>query len=173
MDLLNEALNNFLSRVMGAAPDIAAGLLVFAGFWVASGIVRRIFGHITGLAEDGRKDIINLAADISRYGILIVGAVAGLGTMGIDVSALVAGLGLTGFALGFALRDAISNMIAGALILTYRPFLRGDRIKVSGYEGLVAAIDLRYTTLEDENKSLRVLVPNATLFAKEVVVYET
>ncbi len=172
MDLFDEALNNFISRVMGVAPDIVAGILVFAGFWVASVIVRRIFGHLSGLAEDGRKDILNLAADISRYGILIFGAVAGLGTMGIDVSALVAGLGLTGFALGFALRDAISNMIAGALILTYRPFIRGDRISVSGYEGLVAAIDLRYTTLRDADKGLRVLVPNATLFAKEVVVHE-
>ncbi len=172
MDLLNEALNNFISRVMGVAPDVAAGLLVFAGFWLASGVVRRIFGHLTGRADDDRKDIINLAADISRYGILIFGAVAGLGTMGIDVSALVAGLGLTGFALGFALRDAISNLIAGALVLTYRPFRRGDRISVSGHEGKVIAIDLRYTTLKDEGNGLRILVPNATLFAKEVVVHE-
>ena len=82
MDLLNGVLNNFLTSVMDAVPDVVAGLLVFAGFWAASGIVRRIFGHLSGLAEDGRKDIVNLAADISRYGILIFGAVAGLGTMG-------------------------------------------------------------------------------------------
>jgi len=98
------------------------------------------------------------------------GAVAGLGTMGIDVSALVAGLGLTGFALGFALRDAISNLIAGALILTCRPFKRDYTIKVSGHEGRVTAIDLRYTTLEGGGE--RILVPNAPLFSKEVTVFE-
>ena len=36
---------------------------------------------------------------------------------GIDVSAMVAGLGLTGFALGFALKDTLSNFISGVLVL--------------------------------------------------------
>ena len=51
------------------------------------------------------------------------------GTVGVDVSALVAGLGLAGFAIGFALRDAVSNTLAGVLVLMYQPFRVGDDIK--------------------------------------------
>jgi hypothetical protein len=40
-------------------------------------------------------------------------------------------LGLTGFALGFALRDAVSNLLSGALIMLDRPFADGDRISVT------------------------------------------
>jgi small-conductance mechanosensitive channel len=84
------------------------------------------------------------------------------------VSALVAGLGLTGFALGFALKDTISNLISGVLILLYKPFQIGNRIKISGYEGIVVSIDLRYTELDAE--SCKILIPNSNLFTNPIEV---
>ena len=79
-----------------------------------------------------------------------------------------AGLGLTGFALGFALKDTISNLLAGVLILLYRPFVIGDRLIASGYEGTVVSIDLRYTQLEGDGN--RILIPNSKLFTDPITV---
>lgn len=89
-----------------------------------------------------------------------------LGTMGDKVTALVAGLGLAGFALGFALKDAISTLLAGMLIVMYRPFQLGDHIAVAGYEGSVVGIDLRYTTLRTEDRKF--LIPNSLLYTNTV-----
>jgi len=88
--------------------------------------------------------------------------------IGINVSALVAGLGLTGFALGFALKDTISNLLSGILILLYKPFTIKDQIKISGYEGIVVSIDLRYTELSQEDA--KILIPNAKLFTDPIIV---
>ena len=82
--------------------------------------------------------------------------------------ASLAGLGLTGFALGFALRDAVSNLLAGVLILIFRPFHVGSDIKVAGYSGTVLAIDLRYTTLAGDGD--HVLVPNKTMYSSPITV---
>jgi len=101
---------------------------------------------------------------------MIFGFVTALGTLGINVSALVAGLGLTGFALGFALKDTISNLLSGVLILLYRPFEIGNRIRISGYEGIVISIDLRYTELDSEGD--KVLIPNSKLFTDPVTVIQ-
>ena len=90
--------------------------------------------------------------------------------MGINVSALVAGLGLTGFALGFALKDILSNLIAGVLILLYRPFRVNDYIMVTGLEGAVTEIDLRYTTLQKEGQKF--LIPNSVLFTNSIGLVE-
>ena len=79
------------------------------------------------------------------------------------------GLGLTGFALGFAFRDVLSNLLAGVLILLYRPFARGDRISVTGLEGVVTHIDLRYTNLEHEGNLM--LIPNSNLFTNPITVF--
>ena len=92
-----------------------------------------------------------------------------IGTIGIDVKALVASLGLTGFALGFALKDIISNSLAGALILFYKPFHRGDHIDVAGSEGIVGSVDMRYTTLVVSDGQ-RILVPNSSLFTNTIRV---
>ncbi|MCH8157277.1 MAG: mechanosensitive ion channel [Nitrospinae bacterium] len=78
------------------------------------------------------------------------------------MSALVAGLGVTGFALGFAMKDTISNLLAGVLLLVYRPFAIDDHINISGQDGKVVAIDLRYTTLADGDK--KILIPNSMVF---------
>jgi small conductance mechanosensitive channel len=95
--------------------------------------------------------------------------VTATGTLGIDVKALVTGLGLTGFALGFALKDVVANTLAGVLILLYKPFRNGDHVEVAGSMGSVSDIDLRYTTLHVDEKT-RVLVPNSTLFTNSIRV---
>ncbi len=109
-----------------------------------------------------------MLVQISEVGLQMFGIVTALGTLGINVGAMIAGLGLVGFALGFALKDLLSNFIAGFLILIYNPFVRGDRIKVSEHEGEVIEINLRYTVLRGDKQ--RILIPNATLFSNAVVV---
>ena len=107
-----------------------------------------------------------LLARTSSISVIILGLVTALGTLGINVTALVAGLGLTGFALGFALKDTISNLLSGILILLYQPFKLGDTIKMSDYKGNVVSIDLRYTELS--NGSDRILIPNSKLFTDPI-----
>ena len=101
-------------------------------------------------------------------GLLVFGAVTALGTAGVDVAALVAGLGLTGFALGFAFKDIISNVLSGILIIVYKPFDYDDHIKVSSFEGTVTSIDLRYTQLEADGR--KIFVPNSMLFTNAITV---
>ena len=103
-----------------------------------------------------------------RITIIVVAVISALGTVGINVSALVTGLGLTGFALGFALKDTISNLLAGILILLYQPFRMGDSIEVTGFTGTVSTIDLRYTELNHDGQ--KILIPNSKLFIDPIVV---
>jgi small-conductance mechanosensitive channel len=88
--------------------------------------------------------------------------------MGINVSALVAGLGLTGFALGFGLKDILGNLVSGLLILLYRPFSLNEQISVAGMEGCVTEIDLRYTRLENAGKAY--LIPNSMMITNTIML---
>jgi len=109
-----------------------------------------------------------LLASIARVSLLILGLVSALGTLGVNIMGIVAGVGLTGLALGFALKDSIANLLAGVLILLYRPFEVGDRIDIGGLGGRVTHVDLRYTELDSEAE--RVLVPNAKLLTDPIRV---
>ena len=70
----------------------------------------------------------------AKIAILIFGTATALGTMGVNVSALIAGLGLTGIALGFAFRDALSNLVARGAP-AFIPPTPGRRISVTGPDG--------------------------------------
>jgi small-conductance mechanosensitive channel len=151
------------------APRVIGVVVIFVVFFILAKIIKRI---ITSAAERLEFDgnLTSLLARTSSITLIIFGLVTALGTLGINVSALVAGLGLTGFALGFALKDSISNLLSGVLILLYRPFKTGNRIKISGYEGIVISIDLRYTELDSEGN--KVLIPNSKLFTDPITVLQ-
>lgn len=77
---------------------------------------------------------------------------------------LVAGLGLT----GFALKDAISNLVAGIMMVLYRPIKLGNVIEVKGAKGSVIDINLRYITLKDS--AMTHLLPNSLLLSEKVSI---
>ena len=130
-------------------PKAGGVVVVILLFVILSKILKRA---ITKVSErmDIESQLTSLLARTSGITLIIFGFITALGTLGIDVSALVAGLGLTGFALGFALKDTISNLLSGILILLYKPFKIGNHISISGYEGVVVSIDLRYTELDSD-----------------------
>lgn len=143
-------------------------LLVFIAFWIAGRIAQAVVDRLAA-RDTQRRDVLSLLGAAARWAIVGFGAVTALGTLGVDVTGLIAGLGLTGFALGFALKDILSSTMAGVLILLNRPFTSGDRISVTGLEGKVAAIDLRYTQIVDDTGK-RHLVPNSTVIGSTVTV---
>ncbi|MCZ6818248.1 MAG: mechanosensitive ion channel [Calditrichaeota bacterium] len=158
-----------LEEATSWVPKVGGVVVIFVVFFILARIIKRI---ITNNAERLRLDrsLTSLLARTSSITLIIFGTVTALGTLGVNVSALVAGIGLTGFAIGFALKDTISNFLSGVLILLYRPFEKGNRIKISGYEGIVIAIDLRYTELDSEGN--KILIPNAKLFTDVITVFQ-
>ncbi len=157
-----------LDRIGDRFPAIVTGAIIILAFYSVARFVR---GFITRVGANRKvnADAVLILADTVKWAIIAIGIITGLGTLGIDVSALVAGLGLTSLALGIAMKDVVSNSIAGIMILIYKPFYRGDRIAITGLEGTVAQIDLRYTHLETSDR--RILIPNSNLLTNSIIVY--
>lgn len=146
---------------------IVIGVLIIIAFWILAKITEYLVARVRHRLLHS-AGLLQLLGRVAKLAILTLGVATALGTMGINVSALVAGLGLTGFALGFAFRDILSNLLAGVLLLLFRPFGVGDRISVAGFDGEVSSIDLRYTILKQPDKV--VLIPNSNLFTNPIVV---
>jgi len=143
-------------------------LLIFAGFWLFALLLRGMLRRFARHRDPARQNILRLIQQLVYISTLLVGLVTALGTAGVNVTALVTSLGLAGFAIGFALKDALSNLISGVLLLLYRPFAVGDEIVVAGFDGKVISIDLRYTMLQLDNRV--VFIPNSKLFTESVVL---
>jgi small-conductance mechanosensitive channel len=162
-----QSISQTWTSVVFFLPKLLTATLIFLVFWALGEATRRMiqrFGAHRALAPD----ITNLLRQTAWITLLAMGIISALGTLGIDMAAMIAGLGLTGFALGFALRDIISNLLSGFLLLIYKPFGRSDVIAVGGEKGVVTEINLRYTVLKSPGKTI--LVPNQNLFSNVVIV---
>jgi|GEM_PF-257916 small conductance mechanosensitive channel len=164
---LQSAGSIMLALFLQIAVKISTFASVFFGFWVLAGIVRRMIIR-AGRLNAVDHELAGFMGRVARTALLIVGAICGVATMGIDVTALIAGLGLTGFALGFALKDVVSNVVAGVLILIYRPVRTGEHVKVKAFEGLILSTDLRYTVLQTGDQVI--YVPNSIMFTDAITV---
>lgn len=74
------------------------------------------------------------------------------------------------FSLGSS--TAVSNMIAGYMLIYRRAFRIGDRVKIGNHIGDVAERRLQVTHLRTP-KNEEVIIPNATIISSEVVNYST
>ncbi len=166
MNTFNYSPQELAGQIILWVPKFTVGLFIFLGFWLGSLLAWSLFARLGRRADFNTGYVLKVIGRALSFGLVLLGGVTALGTMGINVSALVAGLGLTGFALGFGLKDILSNLVSGILILLYRPFSIHDRISVAGMEGTVTDIDLRYTRLEKEGKAF--LIPNAMLITNTI-----
>lgn len=163
-------IKTFCKAILSTLPHIVTGVVILIVTWVIAVVVKFSIIYYANKSKN-RKYLYQLIGSVTKIFILIAGIITALGTMGINISALVASLGLAGFALGFALKDSLSNILAGFMLLFYQPFVIGDKIELKDIAGQVVDINLRYTIVKTDSQ--RTLVPNATLLTLPVTVKES
>ncbi len=149
------------------SPRLVAGFVVFVIVWIIAMITKGIIIRLAARAN-GNAYLYKMMGQVAKLTIVLIGLIMGLGTAGINVSALVASFGLAGFALSFALKDTLSNALAGFMILFNEPFKAGNYISVNSVEGEVIDINLRYTVVKIDSQ--HTLVPNSVVLNNPVTV---
>jgi small conductance mechanosensitive channel len=163
------ALRASFRRLSAAAenvlPTVATAVVVLVVFWALALLVRRVVRFGTRYVPD--PTIRLLITQVSYYLVWAIGFIVMLDTLGLNLQSVVTALGLGSVALGFALKDVLSNLVSGMLILAMRPFEIGDQIVIGDTEGTVEHIELRATQIRTYDGRL-VLVPNGEVFTSRI-----
>lgn len=149
--------------------NIIQAAIIFLIFFLGSVVVDRALKKISRHYDSSASEPFRLISNSQKAILIFTGSVLALSKLGFDVSALVAGLGLTGFAIGFALKDAISNLVAGIMIVLYKPIELGNIIEVAKIKGEVVDINLRYITIKAED--VRHLIPNSLILNSKIAIF--
>jgi len=126
---------------------LGSSLLILVAGWLLarwlSDVVRRGAEHSPRVSPT----LVPLFAKLTRLGVLLVVIVAALDKLGVETSGLFAALGAAGLAVGLALKDTVSDVAAGVLLLVLRPFDVGEAVEIGSTGGVVTAIDILQTRL--------------------------
>ncbi|XXY44612.1 mechanosensitive ion channel family protein [Sorangium sp. So ce269] len=154
-----------LLRSHGAG--VASALVIaFVGWTAAAWTARsvRSFGKRWTQID---VTLVPVLASLSRLTLLTVTAMAVLERFGVDTKSLLAVLGAAGLAIGLALKDTLSDVAAGLVILVLRPFDVGDAVEVDGTSGVVDAIDVFQTKLTSFD-GVPITLPNSKVRSAKI-----
>jgi small conductance mechanosensitive channel len=102
--------------------------------------------------------------------VLTIAVVSALSQLGIDTASVLASLGVVGLTLGFAAKDALSNIISGVFIFLDRPFVIGDLVEIGGNYGRVEKITMRSTRVVTVDGKM-LAIPNTVIVNTTVTSY--
>jgi small-conductance mechanosensitive channel len=148
----------------------AAVALLLLGFGLA-----RDLGRLAGPALFRRMDpgTAGTVGFLLRLFFATFATLAALRVAGVTNANLVPAAAATAVILGLAAQQTLGNLFAGIVLLSARPFVVGDRVKLQGgglageLEGTVSSLGLLHTVFSNGEDSI--MVPNRTVLDVAIV----
>ena len=161
----------------GNAPDLFKTLDLYVGLEIAAIVLltamlivgqQRLLTWVANRLHGKRRLHMLSMVPVLRL-LLIFGAIYLVVPLLIQPSLqnMVALMGTVGLAVGFALKDLASSLIAGLLVVGERPFRTGDWIEVGGTYGEVRHIGMRTVQLLTKDDNL-VCIPHSRLWTESI-----
>ena len=139
---------------------LAAGATI--GTWL-QGLTR------TWLDRSGMDpQVRRLLTRMVRPLVLILAFIAALDWLAVETTQLAAVLGAATLAVGMALKESLSNVASGAILLTLRPYREGDFVECGGRQGTVDNVNVYITTLITGDGTL-ISLPNDLVLHAPIV----
>lgn len=141
-------------------------LILGAGLWIA----RRVSRLLAAILERAKVDLalVQFLKSVTYYVLAAVVCVAAVGQLGVSTASLLTVLGAAGLAVGLALKDSLSNIAAGVMLMLLRPFTVGDFVTVAGQTGTVRKVTIFHTLLATIDNQM-VMAPNAAILGGAIV----
>ncbi|MCK0472921.1 mechanosensitive ion channel family protein [Halalkalibacter sp. APA_J-10(15)] len=117
---------------------------------------------ISKIDDDEDSMLIPFISKVLQAAVLALIIIVVISEWGFDISGFIAGLGLGGLAFALAAQDTVGNFFGGVVIITEKPFKKGEWIQTPTVEGTVEDITFRSTRIRTFADSV-ITVPNSTL----------
>ncbi len=147
-------------------PLLSALVVLLIGLWLArrlSNVMPRATARVgvDPMLGTFLRNVVYAAA-------LVIVVVLAIATLGVPVSPLLAVLGTAGLAVGLALKDSLSNIASGVMLVTLRPFRVGDVVTVAGQTGSVREVRIFQTVITGADNQ-HTTIPNNLITAAPII----
>ena len=147
---------------------LAAAVIFLVGMWLARRLslgLERVLGrtHVdTTLSGFMRR--------ASYAAMMVLVLVTALTSLGVNPTSMLAVLGAAGLAVGLALKDSLSNIASGVMLIVLRPFRVGDHVIAAGQEGVVLEVRIFQTRLRAFDQRV-IILPNSEVTTAPIINY--
>jgi len=136
------------------------------GWWVINALCKVVLMFFQKSFKD--VGVASLLESILKFSLRIILMVAVLQCLGFDVTAILAAIGASLFAVGISLKDSISNLVSGIILVVNKPIHVGDYIECEKSKGTVVKIEMMFTFLQSSEENQIVVIPNSILISSSI-----
>lgn len=161
--------NNHSDDVIRFVKAVILALIVLVAIKLVSMAARKIISRSFKKFE-GDISLTHATYTIVRTLIWVVGLLIILDLFGFNTASILTVLGAAGLAIGLAMKDSLSNIAAGIMLLILRPYKVGDYIDSGSVSGTIEQMGLFSTILKTPD-GLFVSTPNSVVFGTPIKNY--
>ena len=168
MDISKYLNNDLLIMIFKSLFSILISIIIYNVFVmiIGSSINR---GGLGKLSTKKKATYLKMLKSIIRYVLIVINVLVILKIFGINITSMLAGVGIIGIIIGFAIQDALKDIIKGIDIIADNYYHVGDVIKYGDITGKVLSIGLKTTKLEDVYTFNIVSISNRNIEKVEIV----
>ena len=161
--------NNHSDDVIRFVKAVILALIVLVVIKLVSMAARKIIARSFKKFE-GDISLTHATYTIVRTLIWVIGLLIILDLFGFNTASILTVLGAAGLAIGLAMKDSLSNIAAGIMLLILRPYKVGDYIDSGSVSGTIEQMGLFSTILKTPD-GLFVSTPNSVVFGTPIKNY--
>ena len=147
-------------RILGAL------VLLLVGMKLA-----KVLGKWIGKKLQDSKLVSTSALFLGRVILIVMQVVlllAVVQVLGVPMASMFAVLGAAGLAIGLALKDSLSNIASGVMLVTLRPFKVDDIVTINGVTGKVEMVSIFQTRLRGADNEV-IPLPNSLITTDSII----
>src|SRR5690554_3834233 len=145
---------------------LAVAVILLVGVWLSRRLSQGLERMLRRVGAD--STVSGFLRYLTYAVLLLVTVIMALPLIGVPVTSIIAVLGAAGLAIALAIKDSLSNIAAGIMLVVLRPFREGDYVEVAGREGTVDHIRVFQTRLRTADNRVLVL-PNSSITTAPII----
>jgi len=140
------------------APKLALAIItLIVGLWVI-GIICRLFKASMAKAKVD-ETLVPFMTNLISWTLKLLLFISVASMLGVATTSFIAVLGAAGLAIGLALQGSLANFAGGVLIMTFKPYKKGDLIEAQGHLGVVKEVQI-FNTIITSPQNKQIIIPN-------------
>ncbi len=131
----------------------------------------KVLGRWVGVRLENSQIESTAAMFLSKIVLVIMQVILLLAVvqlLGVPVSSMFAVLGAAGLAIGLAMKDSLSNIASGIMLVTLRPFRVNDLVTINGITGKVEMVRIFQTQLRGADNQV-ITLPNSLITTDSII----
>lgn len=156
----------FENWFFGFLPNFVSALFILVIGYYFSKILSKYVSRIVIRATKD-ETLGEFLKNVVFVAVLILTVITALANLGVKTTSIIAVLGTAGLAIALSLKDSLSNLASGILLVVLRHFNKGDTILVGSITGKVDSISLFQTKLTTPDNQI-VVLPNSSIVSAPI-----